>query len=230
MNRAMSRLFAILGALFALVPSCTLFAAPSDGFPETVAALQARYADELIAHGKYGAYAAHAEDEGYPAIAHLFKAIAASEAVHADNFARLLREMGHQPLMPSFQVELTSTREHLQQAATVEADEIDTEYPAILARIRPEQHGEAMRFITYAWEAEKQHRELILKIKEGASWFFGLLVTRIEGNPTRYYVCQVCGSTVKARPERQCPICDHAVDAYREVPPSVPTGDERGGQ
>ena len=184
---------------------------------ETAAALQERYADEVIAHGKYGAYAEYAEKEGYPAIAHLFKAIAASEAIHARNFARLLREMGHQPRTPLFQIELSSTREHLQQAATVEANEIDTEYPAILERIRPEQHEEAVRFITYAWEAEKQHRELILKIKEGASWFFGLLVTKIEGNPTRYYVCQVCGSTVMALPESRCPICDHPLDNYREV-------------
>ena len=193
-------------------------AGAGESFPLTAEALQARYADEMVAHGKYGAYARHALDEGYPAIAHLFSAIAASEAVHADNFARLLRDLGRLPVMPSLDVEISSTRDHLQQAATIEADEIDTEYPDILERIAPEGHEEAVRFITYAWRAEKQHRDLILQIKKGASWFFGMLVSRIEGNPTPYFVCQVCGSTVNELPDTQCPICEHGPEHYREIP------------
>jgi len=186
-------------------------------FPLTAAALQERYADEIIAHRQYGAYAKHAEKENYPAIAHLFRTLAASEAVHARNFARLLRELGGDPVDPATRFELSGTREHLQQAATVEAAEIDQEYPAILDRISPEQHEQAIQFITYAWKAEQQHRDLIRQIKKGASWFFGTLVSRIEGSPTRYFVCQICGSTVTELPTRQCPICDHPPEEYREV-------------
>ena len=193
-------------------------AAGADPYPKTRGALQERYADEIIAHRKYGAYAKHAENEGYPAIAHLFRTLAASEAIHAENFARLLRELGEEPTQPTADIQLSSTREHLKQAATVEAAEIDEEYPSILERIKGEGHEQATLFITYAWKAEKQHRDLILKIKKGASWFFGTLVSRIEGNPTRYYVCQVCGSTVTELPGSQCPICDHPPDQYREVP------------
>jgi len=188
-------------------------------YPNTIRALQERYADEVVAHRKYGAYATHALEEGYPAIAHLFKTLAASEGVHARNFAELLRELGQTPVRPSPQVELSATREHLRQAASVEADEIDQEYPAILQRIEAEQHKRAIRFITYAWQAEQQHRELILKIRKGASWFFGMLVDRIEGNPARYYVCQICGSTLTELPTGQCPICDHPPEQYREVAP-----------
>lgn len=188
-------------------------------FEKTIEALQARYADEVIAHRRYGAYGRHAVDEGYPAIAHLFKTLAASEAVHAANFGRLLRELGQEPATPSVDVVQTSTREHLQQAATVEADEIDQEYPAILARIEDEGHEQTIRYIDYAWKAEQQHRDLILKIKKGASWFFGMLVSKIEGSPTTYHVCQVCGSTVTELPQGQCPICGHAIHEYREIPP-----------
>ena len=208
----------LLIGLLLLVSTAGAALAQSGQFPRTMTALQERYADEVIAHRKYGAYAVHARSEGYPAIAHLFRALAASEAVHASNFARLLREAGIEPATPEVEPVLTKTREHLKQAATVEAAEIDQEYPAILNQIEAEQHQEAIRFITYAWKAEKQHRELILKIKKGASWFFGTLVSRIEGSPTRYYVCQVCGSTVTELPGSQCPICDHPPQRYREVP------------
>jgi rubrerythrin len=210
--------FVVLGALSAMPP----FASAADDsarYPKTIAALQERYADEVVAHQKYGAYAGHAVEEGYPAIAHLFRTLAASEAVHAGNFSRLLRELGREPVPPSPTVGLSSTREHLQQAATVEADEIDQEYPAILDRIRPEGHEEAIRNITYAWKAEQQHRELILKIKKGASWFFGMLVSKIEGNPTSYHVCQICGSTVTELPTGRCPICGEPPQEYREVEP-----------
>lgn len=192
--------------------------AGADPFPRTVDALQERYADEVIAHQKYGAYAEHARKENYPAIAHLFRALAAAEAIHARNFARLLKNLGQHPQEPSVTFDISSTREHLQLAATVEADEIDKEYPKILEQIRDEDHREAIKFITYAWQSEQQHRDLIIKIKKGASWFFGMLVSRIEGEPTRYYVCQVCGATVTELPANQCPICDHPPSKYREVP------------
>jgi len=214
---AMALILSLLGA----APPCPVAADDAARYPDTITALQERYVDEVTAHQKYGAYARHALDEGYPAIAHLFKALAASEAVHARNFSGVLRDLGRSPVPPAPRVELSSTREHLRQAATVEADEIDEEYPAILERIRAEQHEQAIRFITYAWEAEQQHRELILKIKKGASWFFGMLVSRIEGNPTHYHVCQVCGSTVSELPTGQCPICRHPSSEYREVPPSA---------
>jgi rubrerythrin len=213
--------------LASLLPTVPLpVAADASPYPSTIAALQERYADEVTAHQTYGAYARQAVAEGYPSIAHLFKTLAASEAVHAENFARLLRELGQEPAVPPPpKVEAGGTRAHLRHAATVEAAEIDQEYPAILARIEPEGHEQAIRFITYAWKAEQQHRELILKIKKGASWFFGMLVDKIEGNPTRYHVCQVCGSTVTELPDSQCPICGHASAEYREVPPFAEGGE-----
>lgn len=208
----------LISSLLILGSICATALAGPDNYPLTMAALQERYADETIAHRRYGAYAGHADKEGYPAIAHLFRTLAASEAVHARNFARLLRESGVEPQTPTIELVLSNTREHLQQAATVEADEIDQEYPAILENIQSEQHHQAIELITYAWKAERQHRELILKIKKGASWFFGMLVSRIEGSPTRYYVCQICGSTVTELPGSQCPICEHPPEQYREVP------------
>lgn len=188
-------------------------------YPETVKALQERYADEIIAHQKYGHYAQQAEKENYPYTAHLFRSLAASEAVHARNFKRILAELGHKAIAPEIpEFPVTKTKQNIRHASSVEANEIDRKYPAILEAIRSENHEEAIRNITYAWEAERQHRELILKIKKASESWFGLLVGHIEGEPTRYYVCQICGSTLTEPPAKQCPICGHAVSHYTEVP------------
>jgi rubrerythrin len=207
----------LAGLLLALLAG-SVAAEPDVAYPRTIAALQERYADEIQAQQKYGAYAKHALQEGYPNIAHLFRALAASEAVHARNFALLLKELGATPQLPEIHFEVSSTRRHLKQTTDVEAAEIDTEYPAILERIRPEGHQGAIEKITWAWLAEKQHRELILDIRKAATIFFGLLVNRIEGEPSRYYVCQICGSTLTEPPPADCPICEHSAEHYLEVP------------
>jgi len=71
--------------------------------------------------------------------------------------------------------------------------------------------------ITFAWESEKQHRDLIIKIQKAVSNWFRLVISRIEGKSARYFVCQVCGSTLTEIPENHCPICNHSNDKYTEV-------------
>lgn len=198
-------------------------------YPKTVHALQQRYLDEVVAHNKYGTYARVAAEDGYPNIAHLFRALAWSEAVHARNFKALLGELGGDipPVPMDFQV--VTTREHLKRATTVEADEIDHEYPAILSRIRSEHHEAAIESITWAWQAERQHRALIVKIRKAATYFFGLLVRRIEDERSSYAVCQICGSTLTAVPARTCPICGHPASHYKPVPGFPPTPRRKPG-
>jgi rubrerythrin len=188
-------------------------------YPAIVKALQQRYADEIIAHQKYSMYAQQAEKEDYSNIAHLFRSLAASEAVHARNFKRLILKLGHEPMVPTIpEFPVTTTKQNIRDASSVEANEIDREYPAILESIQSENHGEAIQNITYAWEAERQHRDLILKIKKASKRFFGLLAGHIEGIPARYHVCQICGSTLTELPPGQCPICGHTATRYTEVP------------
>jgi rubrerythrin len=188
-------------------------------FPKTIEALQQRYADEIIAYLKFNVYVERAEEEGYPNIAHLFRSLAASEAIHARNFKRILNDLGAQVELQEIpEFEGSSTKDNIRDATAVEADEIDREYPSILKTIAPENHGEAVLFVTYAWESEKQHRALILKIQRAVKRWFGFLVKRIEAKPTHYYVCNICGSSVTKLPDDQCPICGQPVSEYEEVP------------
>lgn len=185
----------------------------------TSEALKERYRDEMDAHGAYVAYAERACTEGYPNIAHLFRALSASEGIHARNFSALLKEYAVDVAsipMPEPR-EAGTTRANLKHASGVERDEIDHEYPAILERIAGEGNQAAITAITHAWKAEQQHRDLIVKINKAASRFFGLLVGRIEGGESHYHVCSVCGSTLHELPGNQCPICAQPVSGYREI-------------
>lgn len=209
----------ILLVILVTVGSFCVQAAEESSYPKTIQALKQRYADEMVAHQKYGAYARQADKEEYPYVAHLFRSLAASEIVHGRNFKRLLEDLGVQPPpIQKLDLKVKKTKKNIHHATAVEAEEIDKQYPAILKDIGPEKHQAAIQSITYAWKAEEQHRDLILKIKKASKRFFGILVSHIEGEPTRYHVCQICGSTLTAVPADLCPICVHPASNYVEVP------------
>ena len=188
-------------------------------YPLTIASLQVRYRDEMQAREKYTAYADKARSEDYAHIAYLFDALAYSESVHARNFARELSNLGIDVNeLPEFDYEVRKTRDNIRHATAVEMDEIAHRYPGILEEIESEQHEEAIQFITYAWEAERQHRDLLKKIQKAAKKWFGMLAAHIEGEAAHYYVCEICGSTLTELPTDSCPICEHPADHYVEVP------------
>ncbi|MGB5539680.1 MAG: rubrerythrin family protein [Gammaproteobacteria bacterium] len=189
------------------------------GYAGTIQALQERYRDEVGAHVSYNAFSDKALAEGYPNSAYLFKSLAASEGIHARNFKRILDELGTRvpaEALPPRPVE--STRSNIMHATGVEADEIDNRYPALLASIKPENHQEAIDNLTWAWEAEKQHRDLLGRMQDAAKNWFKFLIAHIEGEYVDYHVCQICGSTLVEHPGEYCPVCGHPASHYRQIP------------
>ena len=187
-------------------------------YNETISVLQSLYLDEMQALHNYQAYAKKAVSENYPNIAKLFITIAASESVHARNFRACLATLGAAPETFAQQpLKVASTRKNLKFAIAVELQEIDKKYPQLLEQIKPENYTKAIQYITYAWESEKQHRELLKEMQSGTGMFFGLLTKRIEGSPSPYFVCQNCGSTLSKIPEVTCPICKGPAVKYKEI-------------
>ncbi len=112
-------------------------------------------------------------------------------------------------------IKVSSTKKNLKKATTVELEEINRKYPEFIERINPEKHEATIQYITYAWESEKQHRDLIKKIQSGTGFFFGVLVEKFERTPSHFYVCQNCGSTTIELPEHTCPICIAPASQYK---------------
>ena len=206
-----------IGSLIALLLFINLLHADSK-YSATIQILQNLYKDELQAFHNYRAYARKAETENHPNIAKLFVAFATSESIHARNFKAVLSELGAEPQkQPELKVEVSSTKKNLNRATKVELEEIDKKYPQFIETLKSEDHEAAIQFTTYAWESEKQHRDLIKRIKSGTGIFFGLLKKEFNESPTDYFVCQNCGSTLTEIPNATCPICGGSATNYKKI-------------
>ena len=158
--------------------------------------LQAAFAGESQAHIKYLIFAEKAEQEGFPNIARLFRAIAYAEFVHAKNHLTELNMVG-------------STKDNLQAAVDGETFEVQEMYPAYheVAKLQGEQG--AVRSFNYALEAEKIHAGLYAKARQAAAEGKDIQIGRV-------YICPVCGYTVEGEAPDRCPICGAPKERFKE--------------
>lgn len=153
----------------------------------TEADLWSAFAGESQAHVKYLAFAQRAEEEGYPNLARLFKAISHAELVHAHNHLRVLSGLG-------------SSTQNLIGAIDGENYEVDEMYPAFDAVAALQQEKGALGSIHFAIEAEKIHAGLYSQAKQSAD--NGQDVTW-----KKVYICPVCGFTAVDEAPDKCPVC-----------------------
>ncbi len=157
--------------------------------------LNEAFAGESQANRKYLAYAAKADEEGYPQAARLFRAAAEAETVHAHNHLRALKAIG-------------GTKENLQDAINGETHEFKSMYPEMIVAAKAEGHKDAERSFSYANEVEKIHAQLYQKMLEG-------LGGAQEDYPC--YVCPVCGYTAEREPPDTCPVCGTKGDKFKKI-------------
>ena len=153
----------------------------------TQANLETAFAGESQAYMKYAIFADKAEEEGYPEVARLFRAISFAERVHATNH---LRELGG----------IGDTAANLEVAIGGENYENTEMYPAFNAVAKLQKERGAMLSIHYALEAEKIHEAMYGEAKN--------MVTAgsdIQSAPV--FVCPVCGHTVIGEAPDKCPVC-----------------------
>jgi rubrerythrin len=157
--------------------------------------LNEAFAGESQANRKYLAYAAKADQEGYPQVARLFRAAAEAETVHAHNHLRALKAIG-------------GTKENLEDAINGETHEFTHMYPEMINAAKTEGHKDAERSFSYANEVEQIHAQLYQKMLEG-------LGGKQEDYP--YYVCPVCGYTSEKEPPDTCPVCGTKGDKFKKI-------------
>ncbi|MBA7548562.1 Rubrerythrin-2 [subsurface metagenome] len=159
--------------------------------------LKAAFAGESQANRKYLAFAKKAEQDGLPGIAHLFRAAAAAETVHAHNH---LRAMGG----------IKSTTENLKEAIEGEFYEFTKMYPDFINDAKTEENRSAERTFNFANDVEKIHHKLYQKalevVENGKDLEDGLI-----------YVCSVCGYTHEGEPPDQCPVCKSPKQVFNKI-------------
>lgn len=158
--------------------------------------IAAALAGESQASQMYLAFADVAEDEGYPNVARLFRAVAYAESTHARNHLSVLGRIG-------------TTKENLKAAWGGETFEIDEMYPAYAAVAKLQENKSAQTSIRYALRAEQDHQAIYdatLKGVEGE--------TDLGAEPVR--VCPICGHTVIGDAPDECPQCGTAAAYFKE--------------
>jgi rubrerythrin len=159
--------------------------------------LKAAFAGESQANRKYLAFAKQAEKDGFPGVAHLFRAAAAAETIHAHNH---LRALGG----------IRSTLENLEEAIKGEFYEFTQMYPSFIDLAKSENKSSALRSFDYANEVEKIHHKLYEKALQ--------TVKNGKDLPDKeMYICSVCGYTHEGSPPDKCPVCGAAKKAFNKV-------------
>lgn len=171
----------------------------------TLANLNAAFEGESNAHARYTAFAARADAEGWFGAASLFRAVARSEQIHAQNHARAIKQLGGEAQCHIHPVQVDDTLQNLKTALAGEQHEIDTMYPAFIIEASGNDTSVAVRTFTWALEAEKTHAELFRECIELVSEGLDAWVS----SPRDFYVCPVCGFTSGIRnQEVHCPVCN----------------------
>lgn len=185
-------------------------------YQQTIEILKKAYVREIYAHLAYTEFSQKALEEDYPNIAYLFKSFAVAEGIHGRNFGNALISLGDQPSSPEEKIEILTTRKNLDQAIKLELREINIYYPEHIMRIKEEEHWNSITAIAHALASEKQHENLLQKMKKGTGIFWSMLKQKIEGQDVTFFICKVCGSTLTKNPDI-CPICGKPNSFYEKI-------------
>jgi rubrerythrin len=150
---------------------------------------------------RYRTWAAKAEEEGFPNVARLFRAIGCAEEVHANNHFRELREQaGAFQVVAGAGFGLGATSGNLQGAIEGECFEIHEMYPVYLHAAEFQKEKGAQRSFRYALAAEKIHAEMYRRAKACVEAGKDLPLGPVQ-------ICLVCGHTVEGETPDKCPVC-----------------------
>ena len=162
-----------------------------------------------MAHMRYKVWAKKADEDGFPNVARLFRAISYAEEIHGSNHFRELKDEAGDSLVASGAgFGLASTSENLQGAIGGEDFEVEEMYPVYLEAAKLQDERGARRSFHYAIEAEKIHARMYADAKERVD-----AGKDVELGPVQ--ICSICGYTVEGNIPDKCPPCNATKDKFR---------------
>ncbi len=158
--------------------------------------LYTAFVGEAKAYFRLLAYAEKAEEEGFPQIAALFRAVAEAERVHATRNLRLLGEV----VVKDTETNLKASFEREEKASGVF-------YPQFIKEAEEEGDRQAAISFSHARDVEEEHAALYKRA----------LQHLVAETAPKYYVCQVCGYIAEGEPPERCPVCNAPRDKFKEI-------------
>lgn len=228
-----------LGGLIAACAVAMLVPLAGTAFAEddvTRSALEISYGREQNARAHYLAFAAGALREGEWGAAHLFRAAAGAESIHAARVAAVIEQLGGRPTWRIESVLVGGTQANLRHAIEQEKQECARVYPRFATYAREECLYEAAATFSYAGTAEGTH---LARFREALEAFEGRLppqlarvaaAAAVEGPAAcaaTLYLCTGDGSLF-ASPVGSCPNCGTGNSRVRAITAPAP-GARTGG-
>lgn len=154
--------------------------------------LKDAFAGESKAHVRNLAFARKADEEGYSEIAKLFRAVAAAEKIHANEYLKFLEGV------------IQSTEENLQTAFENENKAKVDYYPVFIKKASEENRKDVASSFARARDVEERHANLY---KEA-------LNALASDEVMEYHVCTVCGYVFSGALPDQCPVCQASKELF----------------
>lgn len=152
------------------------------------------FVGEAKAYQRLLMFVARAEQENYPQIAHLFRAVASAEGIHSRRHFALLESVA-------------DTQTNLERAFQSEAMVNGVHYLRMLREAEEDGEKAAALVFSQARDVEANHAELYKKA-------LGHLIAQ---RSVDYYVCTVCGHIADGRLPETCPVCGASAAKFETV-------------
>ncbi len=151
----------------------------------TTSNVQLAFVGEAKAYQRLLMFAKKAEEEDLPQIAHLFRAVAAAEGVHARRHFALL------------ETRIGDTQRNLEQAFQSENGVASLEYQRMLKEAEEDGEASATMVFSQVRDVEEGHAQLYKQALDHL----------IAQRTTDYLVCTVCGYVADDKIPEHCPVC-----------------------
>jgi rubrerythrin len=153
------------------------------------------FVGEAKAYQRLLMFAKKAEEEGLPQIAHLFRAVAASESIHSRRHFALLESVA-------------DTQTNLERSFQTENAVNGIYYLRMLQEAEQDGEEAAASAFSQARDVEAGHAKLYKRALDDL----------IAQRSTDYYVCTVCGYLAEREPPEECPICGAPKLKFEKIP------------
>ncbi len=153
------------------------------------------FAAESKASARNSVFALKAEQDGFPQIARLFRAVSEAEAVHARRYLRLMRG------------KIGTTEENLKTAFEKEIQANVQEYPPLIREASAEGLEVVKKAFSESRDVESRHAELYKRA----------LNDLLSEKATAYHVCQVCGYVAEDQAPQRCPVCGAVSEKFKPM-------------
>lgn len=167
---------------------------------------------EKTASVMYAKFADVAISDSMFRVAAMFRAMSASEEIHARNHLNVLREMDiiYEPVLSQFTI--GSTLENIKTAKKMEMYEmLDKRYPDFIKIAAEENLESALKSFKEASMIETKHNLFCYKAISEIEFYNGSDLT-VNG---QWMVCKTCGNTfIKNEVDKVCEICQSSSETF----------------